>query len=208
MRRLAPVVALLLLCYSPGCAQQSDSNTPTQDPQLLAAESAGGAIPASATTETAQGVPGCSDVVEIDGPGPVPTVLDRSCRRFAEARDDVELEYVRNALRNTTIRILESPAHPEVCPPRRPACARVEADRATAEVVRDEWRRFLPNLVYRILLARFDPEIDPEDHNDELRELGLCGNSRACGGFHPPCISPGGGIYPCDSPLRDNFGLD
>lgn len=181
MKRRRYVVVLSLFVLLTACIH---TGTDYEHDQLL--DAAEGASPDTA----------CSAVVDIDGPDEAARIVDGACRRFAET-SDIPIQWTRDVMDDARIRIHDG-AESLPCGSGKGGCARLRDERTYFYVHRRGWRRYLPNLIYRVLLADLEPHIREEEYNAELRDRGLCRNG-GCGGFHSPCVGRNGGFYRCDS---------
>lgn len=141
--------------------------------------------------------PSCHQVMRIQGARAAPRVIDAACLNFTRAAGVPHREVV-GALEGTNIEIMPG-RQPAPCEG-APACATLGGNSIEIHVVRRSWHRYLANVIYRVLLVRFEPDVPVEGHNERLRELALCQNTRSCGAFHPLCPElPDGGRIQCDS---------
>ena len=142
----------------------------------------------------------CDLIVDVEGPDDVGTTVARACQRFIDSTDATPSE-VSQALLGTRAEVMEW-REPPPCPDGSPACAHIKSSSARVYTSHDNWRRYLHHEIYHVLLARLEPDLPIHHHHSRMRELGLCGTTGACGGFHPMCRSPRGGFYECNSALR------
>lgn len=181
---------IIWFVISVGCAHPQDDGEPSN---LNGTTKFAGAITTNGQS--------CLDYVEFEGHDDIAQSVLWACEQFSEAQGVSQSE-IRDALRGTRIEVMEGRTGPP-CSQTAPGCAFIYDGRAEVYVERRRWNRFLPNVLYRLLLVRLEPDRPVEEHNERLLELGLCKTSFACGQFFAPCPNtPDGGRTDCDSILR------